>query len=371
MIFRKYSYDKNFFQTWSRDLSYVLGFTFADGNIYKTSLSYSISQKDIDILKYIKKCLKTNAPIEVFERKNRKNRSTYKVCRIRISSIDLTRLLFNKYNLEPNKTQTASVIFNIPEKLKGDFIRGFFDGDGWVYNRRNGVESGFCTASEQLIKNLHNLCGNIGRLRTRNVKGRKLAKIPLYSIELGTSDSIKLRDLMYQNEPFCLQRKKNRFWNFYIPSKRWWTKKQIDYLKNNYNSSLKQLSKKIHKSQGSILNKKFKLGLCPKKPNDWKWTKQEDNIIKTNTVNKAIKIIGRTRNAILARRHKFGILEIKPWEDNKIKFLMNNWFRSRKWLSQQINESENRIKVKIMSLRRLGKIPKRKIGRPSPKTTLL
>ena len=90
--------------------------------------------------------------------------------------------------------------------------------------------------------------------------------------------------------------------------------------------------------------------------------------IKFQTIEDAVNIIKRTRSEILARRHKFGIFKIKPWEDNKVAFLLNNWSRSRKWISQQINEPEERVKRKIMLLRKLGKIPPRKTGRPKVNT---
>ena len=50
---KRYSYQEEFFKFWSKDMAYVLGFTFADGNIYHGTLSYSLSDKDISVLKYI------------------------------------------------------------------------------------------------------------------------------------------------------------------------------------------------------------------------------------------------------------------------------------------------------------------------------
>ena len=50
----KYSVDESFFDKWTRQMAYILGFTFADGNIHHTSLSWDLQKRDKEILVKIK-----------------------------------------------------------------------------------------------------------------------------------------------------------------------------------------------------------------------------------------------------------------------------------------------------------------------------
>lgn len=235
-----------FFSKWSNDMAYILGFIFADGNIYKSTLSFTLSIKDICILRYIKKCLKTKSPIQKLIRKT--NKGSWTTCRLRIHSSEITKQLRDVYGIHPNKTKRAKIIFKMPLSFMGDFIRGFFDGDGWVCNRRNSVECGICCASKIFLTQLRQLCGNIGRIRERKKSRCIGATISLYCWEMNKTDSLKLRNIMYKSGHFFLKRKKDKFWNFYTQSDRWWTKKQINFLVNNKNKSQMWLSQKINKS---------------------------------------------------------------------------------------------------------------------------
>ena len=46
----KYSVNEKFFDKWTSQMAYILGFTFADGNIYKTSLAWDIQKRDLNLL---------------------------------------------------------------------------------------------------------------------------------------------------------------------------------------------------------------------------------------------------------------------------------------------------------------------------------
>lgn len=64
---------------------------------------------------------------------------------------------------------------------------------------------------------------------------------------------------MYQSEPFCLLRKKERFWDFYTASSRWWTEEQIEFLKKNATMPQKWLADKLGKSVQSVNMKALRL----------------------------------------------------------------------------------------------------------------
>lgn len=248
---RKYVVNGNFFNEWSENMAYVLGFFTADGHLEKSSVCFEVSDKDIEVLRFIKKVMGSDHSIEVSKNG----------IRLRIHSAKMACVLRNKYQFASNKTFDYCPKYNIPNEFKRDFVRGFFDGDGWVYNRRNGVEAGFCSASLNLITFVYSLIGNRGRIREKIDKRNN--RKPLYCLEMCSNQCLWLRDFMYQNDSFALKRKKDRFWNFYDPSPRWWTKEQVCFLKQNINMPQKWLSEKMGKSVQSVNLKSFRLRNSP------------------------------------------------------------------------------------------------------------
>ena len=53
----KYKVKEDFFESWNRQMAYVLGFTFADGNIYKNVLSWDLQKRDKSVLIKIKRVM--------------------------------------------------------------------------------------------------------------------------------------------------------------------------------------------------------------------------------------------------------------------------------------------------------------------------
>lgn len=133
----------NFFQVWSPEMAYVLGFIFADGaieDVQKSSrtcyISIITSSKDLNILEKIRTVM--NSSHKFYKRQARIQ--TYadgkqylsKNCFIfRIGS----KLMYNdllKLGVTPRKSLT--ILFpNIPLGYQSFFLRGYFDGDGCIH----------------------------------------------------------------------------------------------------------------------------------------------------------------------------------------------------------------------------------------------
>lgn len=115
----------------SQNKAYIVGFTAADGCItsYKSgknnTLTYSINKKDIKVLEFIKKELKSEHNITYLNRNNlvRFCLNDNKLCE------DLIKLGVTK-----NKSKTLkNIVYNIPEEFRNSFLLGYFDGDGSIY----------------------------------------------------------------------------------------------------------------------------------------------------------------------------------------------------------------------------------------------
>ena len=139
---------ENFFDTIdNEEKSYILGFLIADGclkkekrkNNFSYRIAFNNSIDDIDIIQKIHSLLCPNNNLIIRDNKcNEVNRK--KQVLLQFTSKKLFDVLYNTYNIKPNKTFDNNFIFPIkliPNELRRHFIRGFFDGDGSFTNKKD------------------------------------------------------------------------------------------------------------------------------------------------------------------------------------------------------------------------------------------
>ena len=248
---RKYQVNMNFVKTWSDDLAYCLGFITADGSVDKYSMRIELHRKDEEALRFVRDKLSPTSPIK----QTHKN----KAARLSVNSVELVKLL-NQYNIFPRKTGREKMPV-IPSEFLPSYIRGIFDGDGWVYLRRNSAECGICSASKTLLEQIRQATVRKGKVRPRQKK-----KMTLYQWDLYGSHAVAFRDFIYTGG-FSLTRKRERFFSeFYIPSPSRWTDEQIAYLRNHYRPKtkgcLQAVGSAIGKSRKAVSKKVWELGLA-------------------------------------------------------------------------------------------------------------
>ncbi len=120
--------NENYFEKWSSDMAYILGFTLADGCIiegtykgYSGALKYGVHKKDVDILEKIKQKLESDHKISF---------STHDAVHFCISSQKIVEDL--KFLGISYRKSLHENIPNVPKKYIKDFIRGIVDGDGSI-----------------------------------------------------------------------------------------------------------------------------------------------------------------------------------------------------------------------------------------------
>ena len=119
----------HYFDKWTPDMAYVLGFIFADGSVSKYTLSIQISELDISVLEFVKRELQATREINHYPAS--KKCSTGPSASIRIHSKFLVDKL-GELGVFPAKTYRNDPFPNVPTDCLGHFIRGVFDGDGSV-----------------------------------------------------------------------------------------------------------------------------------------------------------------------------------------------------------------------------------------------
>lgn len=113
----------------SEGKAYILGLLLADGNVTErkssqAAIKIELKKKDLPTLEFIKKEFQTRNRIT-------QSRGCYRLAvHSNVMAADLCR-----YSVFPNKTGMKFLpIKEIPLELHSHFLRGFFDGNGWITN---------------------------------------------------------------------------------------------------------------------------------------------------------------------------------------------------------------------------------------------
>lgn len=149
----KHFFDETFFNVIDNEKkAYWLGFIIADGCIYRGSdkwsyrLHINLSIKDLNHLEKFLNDLSADYTIEESISKEHNKIKSTKIATVKINS---TRLCKDLLSLGISTNKSMNEIFpNIPDHLYRHFIRGYFDGDGSIYNsRRSKLEWHFSIVS--------------------------------------------------------------------------------------------------------------------------------------------------------------------------------------------------------------------------------
>ena len=139
---RKHKFNERYFENIdSEEKAYWLGFIAADGCVYKNKQSYrlqiNLKGSDIDHLKKFQKAICSD--YKITEKKVGKAQSN--TCQLKINSTKMCNDL-----IKNNIIERKSIIFEPPilnKNLMSHFIRGYFDGDGWITSYKRKDSNGY------------------------------------------------------------------------------------------------------------------------------------------------------------------------------------------------------------------------------------
>lgn len=139
---RKYKLNENYFEKIdSKDKAYFLGLLFADGcnAISRTqkhcSIIISLQEQDKEILQKFMNIVSPNKPLQLINNINGQKQYRF-VINSKKWSNDLIKL-----GCVPNKSLVLQFPTEkqVPKELQSHFIRGYFDGDGCVWNGKRKI----------------------------------------------------------------------------------------------------------------------------------------------------------------------------------------------------------------------------------------
>lgn len=215
----KYRVNEEFFEKWNKQMAYVLGYLYADGNIedcsYIRAMYVKVTSIDRSTICKIKKWMNSEHKIVRRAPSFPNGHDSYL---LRIGSHKLYSDLI-KLGLYPNKS--LSVKFpNVPTKFLGDFIRGYFDGDGCVYIERSSdkklikrLRTIFTSGSYDFLEKMNEIL----RTKISLIQNKVYKSHRSYQLRYSTDDSLKLFKLMYNNceKNDFLERKFTLFKNYF------------------------------------------------------------------------------------------------------------------------------------------------------------
>lgn len=202
--FRKYPIDQYFFDKIdTEEKAYFLGFLYADGCNHKNSTKVSMWLKETDreILEKFRKILQPSKPLTYGKKKIGSNQYGIQISNRRISE-SLTNL-----GCVPNKTfilkfPTKS---QVPSEYLRHFLRGFFDGDGWIGKKEISITStnDFCKELQRIL------------LDKFNLKSRKRRKNKVTELCLSVNSSKVFLNWIYNDCSVYLERKYQKYLKYY------------------------------------------------------------------------------------------------------------------------------------------------------------
>lgn len=181
-------------------MAYILGFFAADGTMIENKrkghfIEFHSTDKQLIVL--VKKVLGSNHKISIRAPKYINHKIAY---RLQIGSKQMFEDLIIR-GFTPNKSLVIEFP-KVPNKLLGDFTRGYFDGDGCIYFKQHFAKdrnknrwvftTRFTCGSRRFLESL--------RFRLSFVGGFILEKERGYELVFSHRDSVALYHLMYHND---------------------------------------------------------------------------------------------------------------------------------------------------------------------------
>ena len=211
---RKYCLDQNYFDEIDTEgKAYFLGLLYADGynNEDKGVVVLGLKKDDKEILEKFKKELKTNKPLQ----KVKTNKYSYSKpsysdqYRVVICSKHISEKL-KEFGCMQKKSLLLKFPFWLNKNLINHFIRGYFDGDGYIGVRKTGRADFYLIGTENFCKTLKNIFHTELKVRafiTNTTNSKKVKQLGV----CNKKGILELRNWFYNDAYFYLNRKYKTF----------------------------------------------------------------------------------------------------------------------------------------------------------------
>lgn len=216
IVRRKYNIDDNYFEVIDTpNKAYALGMIFADGTISKNGnyITISLQERDKSILEALNNEYGGNRHLTFInynsKNSNWQNQYSFSVCSKKMKD-DLI-----KHGAIPNKSLALEFPKDVPNDLIKHFIRGYFDGDGYISKKEDRCElistEDFCKKLSLIVKEKLNINSSI--MYCHNQKDK-----PTRSFQIAGKHQVKnFLDWIYGDAELFMERKYDLYIQKYYP----------------------------------------------------------------------------------------------------------------------------------------------------------
>jgi hypothetical protein len=194
---QKYIDPYQFFESWTEESAYTIGFFAADGNVDKRgpeSLRINFSQKEPDIIYALRDAIGTGKII-------RKSRGTYELY---IQSVKIYQRLCAIFSQDVCRKSLTLKWPSIPDEYAKHFTRGAMDGDGALMKKKDGTwEISYSTGSGDFAKGLEKEVFRLTGIKMHVGYSRS----HLYAIRCAGIKAVCLASWLYKDCKIALDRK--------------------------------------------------------------------------------------------------------------------------------------------------------------------
>lgn len=212
-VYQFKNYDERYFESIdSPDKAYFLGLLAADGNISPrlTAVRIALKLDDQDILEKFREYLGKDAPRLRMRYPKTNGVDCAPQKSLCLSRVNMVKDLM-KHGITPNKSKTLKIKNNF-QGFERDFIRGVWDGDGSIGERRFKV----CTASAEFSLQLQEMIKEVSNVKLPIKTEILESGDPLYVIPGYIKDAPAIQAI-YENTELALQRKLNLYKSHWEP----------------------------------------------------------------------------------------------------------------------------------------------------------
>jgi len=211
----RYNIYEAFFNKWSKEFAYFLGFFMADGYIStkKKTVSIKLQNRDVHILNKFLKLFKTDRSL-VYE-------NGYPAIKIN-NALILKRLV--ELGCKPGSSLENSYPDEMPDEYFFHYLRGYIDGDGSVYiskskkSRQKNVLRVSILGSKEFLECIVRKLGIFLNIKIKySICRDKRTILPLHRVTFNGENARLLCYELYRGcEELCLERKREKFKTYLI-----------------------------------------------------------------------------------------------------------------------------------------------------------
>lgn len=193
-----YSINHRFFESWSKECAYIIGFLLADGCVepHFNRISIELSSVDYSQLEMIRSLIGSNNPIC--------HKKTRKSCSLYIHNRKMVNDVIQK-GVIPNKTARVRLP-DVPKKYLNHLLRGYMDGDGSIY--LDGSLRIQFLGNEKMIWDIKKTLSCEYGIESSTPRIHNKGSDKCWDIKISGKKALKLSNILYDQSDGILMKRK-------------------------------------------------------------------------------------------------------------------------------------------------------------------